>query len=49
MASSRFILIKRIILSGSYDKDDLTYKITHYREHGYLTAKEADELLSMME
>ena len=49
MASSRFILIKRIILSGSYDKDDLTYKIIHYREHEYLTAKETDELLSMME
>lgn len=49
MASSRFILIKRIILSGSYDKDDLTYKIVHYREHGYLTAKEANELLAMME
>ena len=42
-------LIKRVIASGQYDKNDMTTKINNYKKYNRLTADEAEKLLALME
>ena len=49
MANNIYNLIKRVIASGQYDKDDMLNKINTYEKYGRLTTEEAEELREMLE
>lgn len=41
-------LVKRIITSGNYDKEDLTTKLDVYLMYNRITQEQYEELLDMM-
>ena len=48
MARTPFEMMKIVILSGSYDKEDYLYKARIYHERGRMTKEEYDELIDLM-
>ena len=48
MARSPYEMMKIVILSGDYDKEDYMYKVGKYYERGRMTKEEHDELMSLM-
>lgn len=48
MARSPYEMMKIVILSGDYDKEDYMYKVGKYYERGRMTKEEHDELVSLM-
>ncbi|HBI7049147.1 TPA: hypothetical protein K8M72_000577, partial [Clostridium perfringens] len=48
MARSPYEMIKIVILSGDYDKEDYMYKVRVYYDRGRMTKEEHDELVSLM-
>lgn len=48
MARTPYEMMKIVILSGDYDKEDYMYKVGKYYERGRMTKEEHDELISLM-
>ncbi|MDJ8946443.1 hypothetical protein [Clostridium perfringens] len=48
MARSPYEMMKIVILSGDYDREDYMYKVGKYYERGRMTKEEHDELISLM-
>lgn len=48
MARSPYEMMKIVILSGNYDREDYMYKVGKYYERGRMTKEEHDELMSLM-
>ncbi|MDK0941401.1 hypothetical protein P5F58_06555 [Clostridium perfringens] len=48
MARTPYEMMKIVILSGDYDKEDYMYKVGKYYERGRMTKEEHDELMSLM-
>ncbi|EHK2400155.1 hypothetical protein KCL50_001118 [Clostridium perfringens] len=48
MARSPYEMMKIVILSGDYDKEDYMYKVGKYYKRGRMTKEEHDELMSLM-
>ena len=47
-ARTPYEMMKIVILSGDYDKEDYMYKVGKYYERGRMTKEEHDELMSLM-
>lgn len=48
MARSPYEMMKIVILSGDYDREDYIHKVGKYYERGRMTKEEHDELMSLM-
>lgn len=48
MARSPYEMMKIVILSGDYDREDYMHKVGKYHERGRMTKEEQDELMSLM-
>lgn len=48
MARSPYEMMKIVILSGDYDREDYMHKVGKYYERGRMTKEEHDELMSLM-
>lgn len=48
MARTPYEMMKIVILSGDYDREDYMYKVGKYYERGRMTKEEHDELMSLM-
>ncbi len=48
MARTPYEMMKIVILSGDYDREDYMYKVGKYYERGRMTKEEHDELISLM-
>ena len=48
MARTPYQMLKIVILSGDYDREDYIHKVGKYYERGRMTKEEYDELMSLM-
>ncbi|MDU4217097.1 MAG: hypothetical protein E7I15_02975 [Clostridium perfringens] len=48
MARTPYAMMKIVILSGDYDREDYIHKVGKYYERGRMTKEEYDELMSLM-
>lgn len=48
MARTPYEMMKIVILSGDYDREDYIHKVRKYYERGRMTKEEHDELMSLM-
>lgn len=48
MARTPYEMLKIVILSGDYDREDYIHKVGKYYERGRMTKEEYDELMSLM-
>lgn len=48
MARTPYAMMKIVILSGDYDREDYIHKVGKYYERGRMTKEEHDELISLM-
>lgn len=48
MARTPYAMMKIVILSGDYDREDYIHKVGKYYERGRMTKEEHDELMSLM-
>ncbi|MDU4427614.1 hypothetical protein [Clostridium sp.] len=48
MARTPYEMMKIVILSGDYDREDYIHKVGKYYERGRMTKEEHDELMSLM-
>ncbi len=48
MARTPYEMLKIVILSGDYDREDYIHKVGKYYERGRMTKEEHDELMSLM-
>lgn len=48
MARTPYEMLKIVILSGDYDREDYIHKVGKYYERGRMTKEEHDELISLM-
>lgn len=48
MARTPYQMMKIVILSGDYDREDYIHKVGKYYERGIMTKEEHDELMSLM-
>lgn len=48
MARTPYEMMKIVILSGDYDREDYMHKVGKYYERGRMTKEEHDELMSLM-
>ena len=48
MARTPYAMMKIVILSGDYDREDYVHKVRKYYERGRMTKEEHDELMSLM-
>ncbi|EOU2058364.1 DUF1707 domain-containing protein [Clostridium perfringens] len=48
MARTPYQMMKIVILSGDYDREDYIHKVGKYYERGRMTKDEYDELMSLM-
>ncbi|MDU7110305.1 MAG: hypothetical protein E6303_05780 [Clostridium perfringens] len=48
MARTPYEMMKIVILSGDYDREDYIHKVGKYYERGRMTKDEHDELMSLM-